>query len=301
LLLDCLTSGAAPNEAFIWRTTFAQVPHPLPGRAAGILLSLTGDPAAHRLLGDKYETDSLLAAANLPVPQLMGLLRKGESSDFNAPLWRRPELLFVKPRFGSAGRGAMSGDAFVRSVRRAGSSHPLPADLLIQLQLSAAPELADFVTEGRPPVLRVTIARHPGETPFLHSAFLAVDVPGEHPRDFVRGQIRFPVDTTTGRMGNGVWFQQPAVRFASLPWNRARLAGREITGFQEAVDIVLRATALIAPLAIVNWDLIVTASGPVILEGNTGGDWILTNLASVGEIGAVSLVPLLQRWGVRSE
>src|SRR5258705_484073 len=43
LLVECLCTGARPAEAFIWRQFFPSPGrHPLPGRAAGVLLSRLG-------------------------------------------------------------------------------------------------------------------------------------------------------------------------------------------------------------------------------------------------------------------
>jgi hypothetical protein len=55
---------------------------------------------------------------------------------------------------------------------------------------------------------------------------------------------------------------------------------------------VLSAMKLLPDLALVDWDVIVTSRGPVILEGNTGGDWILTCLG----VDSGPLIDLLARW-----
>jgi hypothetical protein len=64
----------------------------------------------------------------------------------------------------------------------------------------------------------------------------------------------------------------------------------------DAIEMVVRAMALFPQLPLVNWDLIVTETGPVILEGNTCGDWILTNLSCALGWDRVPLEPLLCRW-----
>src|SRR5579862_1244243 len=78
LIADCLRSGARPNEALIWRQFFPPPgPHPLPGRAAAVLLLQLGSASEHRLLADKQATAELLAKAGLPTPRLLEVVPQG--------------------------------------------------------------------------------------------------------------------------------------------------------------------------------------------------------------------------------
>ncbi len=123
-----------------------------------------------------------------------------------------------------------------------------------------------------------------------------INLPGERPRHFIRGQIRVPIHGEAGCLGTGIWFLHLGEGYSHLPWNHAPLAHRPISGLTLATGMVLRARALFRVLPLVNWDLILTPSGPVILEGNTAGDWILTNLSSLQWPEGAPLVPLLRRW-----
>ena len=208
---------------------------------------------------------------------MLGLVRPGGGLPADAPAWTHPGTLFIKPRYGSGGRGA-------RVIKDAASlDGDVRDDTLVQACLTG-------------PLLRLTTARNPGELPFLHSALLAFDVPGERPQNFIRGQIRVPVDPRTGLMGAGIWFLYPGVRYAVLPWNQAPLTGSPVQDFRRAAEMVLQAMALVPGLPVVNWDLMLTPRGPIILEGNTCGDWILANLSAVQGMATIPLVPLLQRW-----
>jgi hypothetical protein len=314
LLFDCLASGAQPNEAFIWRRFFAQTPHPLPGRAAGRLLSRIGNKEQHQSLSDKQGTAEALARAGLPVPELLEIIPRGQAPDPTAAAWSQPGQLFVKPRRGSAARGAMAIDVLAPDRYRIANGPLINAnllqkqlsgacpedDLMVQTRLQVAPAMEDLAAAGAAPVLRLTAARNPGEAAFLHSALLSVDVPGESPRNFIRGKILAPIDLNSGRMERGLWFLNPGERYCELPWNQAPLVSRRLPDFERAAEITLRATALFPSLAIVNWDLIVTPSGPVVLEGNTCGDWILTNLPCALGLETVPLTPLLDRWSHES-
>lgn len=312
LWVDCLLSGARPLDALIWRRIMASCRHPLPGRAAAVLLSRLGDPAAHRLLADKQATAELLSSAGLPTPPMLGMIAQGGGTPLDGPAWTSPGRLFVKPRRGFAGGGALAveiladGNYRINGAAPGGPDHlraRLQAeaardDLLIQLQLDAAPDLADLATAGAgaAPVLRLTIARAPGGAPVLRSALLCIAVPGRNARSFLHGHLYVPVDPADGRMGHGIAFTHAGQSFPQLPWNGAPLAGRPITGFDRAVAMTVHAMELVPGLPLVNWDLILTTDGPVILEGNSGGNWILTNIAETQFPKNESITGILLRW-----
>lgn len=310
LLVDCWASGAQPNEAFVWRRVLGRPGiHPLPGRAAGLLLPQLGDPVAHGLLADKLACARFLAACGLPVPATLAVIGQGKDADFAALPWTRPADLIAKPRHGAAGRGVVaitvspghdfcvSGERLARTeLARHLRKMAEADDVLIQERLRATDELADLATGGRAPVLRLTTAREPEGAPFLHAALLEIDVPGENPQHFVRGRVRVPVDPATGVLRDGFWFLHPERRLSRLPWNDAPLAGRAVPGFEAAVKVVLQATVRLLGLPLASWDLIISADGPSVLEGNSAGDWILGELPRCVGLHPSPLAPLLRRW-----
>lgn len=294
LWADCLLSGAMPVEALAWRKAIAPAPHPLPARAAAIVLSRLGDRAAHAMLADKQATAALLDAAGLPTPTLLDTVRRGCVIDLNHPAWTRPGHLFVKPRHGRASRGTLAVEVTAERTFRADgvpitpdallarlSAGAVGDDLLVQRHLQASPDLAELSVEGAPPVLRLTTLRRPGEPPRLHSALLCLRLPDEDPRSFLRGQLYVPAAPTDGQLGFGVVLGQAERQLEHAPWNGATLAGRRLAGFDAARTAALRAMDLLPGLPLVSWDLIPTADGPVILEGNSGGNWILTTLPRI--------------------
>ena len=295
LLMDCLTSGAQPVEAFAWRACFSSR-HPLPARAGGLLLWSLGDPAAHRLLLDKEAAGAMLQRAGLATPAVHAVIDRGSAPDPSLPVWTRPGVLFIKPRRGAGARGSYTatiGDKGLGpSLARHIASLASDDDLLVQDRIAAAPELADLTTDSRPPVLRITVARAVAGRPFVHAASLSIQVPRENPRDFLRGHLRAPVDLASGRLGPGLSFHDAGRQVERLPWNDAPLAGRPLAVWPAVATMVLRAMDLVPDLPLVAWDVIPGAEGPVILEGNTGGDWILTCLGA----DETDLVGLLQEW-----
>lgn len=304
LLADCALGGGRPVDSWAWRAHLASGPHPLPHRAAAAVLHALAEPSALAVLRDKQATADLLRSAGIPTPPVLALLPPGAAIDPRQPPWNRPAALFVKPRSGAAGRGAMAVDLLEDGRCRLADGTLVDArrlapegdDMLVQARLSAAPELADLAMAGAAPVLRLTTARTPGGAPFLHSALLSVAVPGAPARAFLRGHLWAAVAPASGELTAGLILCEPGRRYHRLPWNGAALAGRTLPGFAEAAALSLRAMEALPSLPLVAWEAILTADGPVFLEGNGIGNWLLTNLPIACGLAPPSLPPVLRKW-----
>ncbi len=308
---DCLASGGSPIEVHVWRALHGER-HPLPARSAARLLSRLGDPAGHKLLADKLALAERLSAHGIALPPLHAHIPRGSAATLDLL-----DLLddagtgtgvFVKPRHGRGGAGGFA-------VTRSGTAwhvegRPVPAarvlarldrvlardDALVQPRLVAADALADLAPHGHAPVLRLATAWLQGGAPFLHSALLMLVQPGQSPRDFLHGMVFAPLDPATGAVSHGICFARPRDRVERLGADGARLAGRRIPDFDAAVALALRAMAEVPPLALVHWDIIVTPSGPILLEGNSAGNWILATLPGLDGLDAGPLAPILEQW-----
>ncbi|MFN9265316.1 MAG: sugar-transfer associated ATP-grasp domain-containing protein [Acidobacteriota bacterium] len=266
--------------------------YPLPARAGGILFQHLGDLAEQRILADKEAAAKALSAIGIPIPQTAIVIRQGAELDENAAVWQEPAELFVKPRRGSGGLGSRAVSILGGGRYSWGSGEPenwesfskkLAAavaldDLLVQERITASPEWRDLAPEGRAPVIRLTTARERGGDAFLHSALLVVAVPGESPRNLLRGQVFYPVDLQRGEWGEE----------------------RRIAGWTDAAAVGLAAMRLFPGLPLVTWDVIPGERRPVLLEGNTAANWFLTIIPERSGL-AAPLEPLLARWawGVR--
>jgi hypothetical protein len=306
LFRDCLMTGATPLEAHAWRSVHG-TPHPLPARSAALLMLRLGDAAAHQLLADKLATAKVLAGVGVVFPTLHGHVRRGESVSLPAADMVKGGL-FIKPRHGRGGQGSFAltrlENDWQIDQRQVSSSALLALlaqlsqrdDLLLQERLMAAADLTDLVADGRAPVLRLVTARFPNAAPFLHSALLSIAVPGRDPHHFLDGAIHTPVDLTHGRLAAGLTLAEPRKRVARLDWNALPLAGRTLCGFDKAAAMALRAMAAMPPLPVVHWDFIITSAGPVMLEGNSSGNWIIASLPGLYGLETCALAPLLARW-----
>ena len=56
------------------------------------------------------------------------------------------------------------------------------------------------------------------------------------------------------------------------PTTGGRITGREIPMWEEVCDLVRRAHGAFEDWVVIGWDVAVTASGPLLVEGNNGPD-----------------------------
>lgn len=308
MLADACIAGLQPSESYVWRHILGAPRRPLAISGMGKALVALGDVEHRRLLTDKLAAADALTAAGVPMPRLLALLHRGEVAN---TLPDHVSKAFLKPRHGCRTHNTFAVDRLDEGLYRvegqtggadflAAQLRPALAedDLLVQERIEAAPELADLVTLGRAPVLRMFTAREPDGAAFLHSALMWTAVPGETDRSFLHGYLRMPVALATGSLRPGYWFGTPGVRLDESPWHRAPITGRVLPGFAEARRIAVAAAEVTDRLPFVAWDVILSTRGPVLLEGNSEGAWVLTYLAADED--AVPLIPLLNRWAERA-
>lgn len=303
---DCVRTGAMPLEAHVWRSLHA-TPHPLPARASALLMSRLGAPEAHRLLADKLATANALSATGLSFPKLIQFISCAQPIALSLET-RLGAALFVKPRRGHGGLGGFALIEHRGEWRTDGRSVSTPEllarmaqlvrydDVLIQEHVLAAPDLADLASDGRAPVLRLTTTCLPNAEPFLHSALLTIAVPDRNPQNFLNGTVLAPIDIRSGRVLRGLSLGRPHDRLDRLPWNAALLNGRRLPNFGEAAAAAQRAMAALPALPVVHWDLILSAEGPIFLEGNTSGNWIIASLPERDGVAECALSHILAKW-----
>lgn len=304
--VDCVRTGASALEAHVWRSLHA-TPHPLPAKASALLISRLGSSEDQRLLADKLVAAAALSAVGPVFPKLVQLVRSEGPIELAAEL-RAGAALFAKPRHGHGGRGGFALDYVGSEWRINGrpvSESDLLAriarsvrddDLLIQERVPAHPALENLSQGGRAPVLRLVTARYPGARPFLHSALMAVSVPGQNPANFLEGTVFAPVDSATGTIAHGLLLARPRDRLSVLPWNAVALEMRKVPDFDEAVCAALCAMTALPGLPVVHWDVILSSDGPVMLEGNVSGNWILASLPEREDLAVCGLAHVLSTW-----
>jgi Sugar-transfer associated ATP-grasp len=118
--------------------------------------------------------------------------------------------------------------------------------------------------------VRVVTCSEPGEPPAAIAAILRLGV-GQHAVDNVsQGGIFVGVDLETGRLLPFArkLFKRGGDVHATHPDTGFRFEGFEVPHFREVLATAENATVQ-APHPLIGWDLAVTETGPVIIEGNT--------------------------------
>lgn len=305
LFLDCLMAGAWPPEAWLWRELFGERIE-FGMRATSLLLSELGDAAGHRLLEDKAAAAAVLRDAGAPVPETLAIIRPGCVEQELQPLRDAGVGLAIKPQSGYGAHGLIMAEPLGDGRWRvngadtgwedfAGRLRRARTPLLAQARLRGARTLDGFLDAERPPILRIATARRPGAAPFVYGAILSTPVPGNAASTFVTKDIRAAVDLDTGRLDAALLFANPRRKLASVPWNGARIEGRILEGVSAAAQATLTAAAAVPALPVISWDVVLTDAGPVILEGNSMGNWLLVRFSGRG---AGSLLPLLAEWAL---
>jgi Sugar-transfer associated ATP-grasp len=121
--------------------------------------------------------------------------------------------------------------------------------------------------------LRIICMRESNGEPFIGRAVLRLGTQKSKGVDnFGQGGLAASVDLETGTLGRAVEHYTKAPRPPSIypchPDTNTPIAGEALPGWEGARDVVLRLMHQLPFLNYVGWDVIMTNSGPVILEGN---------------------------------
>lgn len=311
ILRESLLSGKSSSEIILQRKLFPNAAEAIiPQRSADAAFRFLGDARQKEWLRDKLEMAERLLTAAIPVPPTLMYIRSEADMDLASPVWSAGASLVVKPRHGFGGKGVFLVDTQAdgrflidqtRLLDRDGLRHKLQAALhrdclLVQPRLKASHNAGHGALGRLAPVLRLTTRRAPGGAALVHDSYLSVFMPGSKAADWRFGVVRFPADPRTGMLLDGLWLAQPGLRFAALPWNDHPMAGALFPQFEAAVAMAVRAADLVPGLAVVGWDIILTDDGPIMLEGNSGLDWMLSNLWHLQTGHPSPLADVLLQW-----
>jgi len=85
--------------------------------------------------------------------------------------------------------------------------------------------------------------------------------------NYHRGSLIAPIDLRTGKITSPAQVKSGEL-YAEHPITGTRIVGFEVPYWREILEMIERAARVVPEIAYVGWDVAVTPSGPVILEGN---------------------------------
>jgi hypothetical protein len=273
----------------------------------------TGAPRTTGFLRDKSAfaewclAHGVAAVPALPVPEHGSI-----------DLARIPELqksgLFAKPRSGAGGRGAerwtprgdglyeggggrvLGEEALCEHLRELARRKPYVVRPLVENH----PEVADL-SSGALNTMRIYTGRNEhGGFEATHAVYRMAQGRNAVVDNFHAGGIAAPVDLETGELGlatdmgltrDSAWLEQH-------PLTGARISGRRLPWWGEALDLARRAHAIFPDQAIIGWDVALLAGGPQLIEGNKSPDLDIVQRIHAGPVGNQRLGELLA-WNLK--
>ena len=172
------------------------------------------------------------------------------------------------------------------------------APLLLQRQVENHPDLADLGPSGLCTVRVVTI-RHPmGMTPEILIASFRIPAVGGVADNFSTGGTACPVDLDTGVLGPGV---RKDLHFAHLdlfqcPDTGVPIAGRVLPCWSSALTLALKTHSIFPEYPSVGWDIAITPTGPVLIEGNYNWGSSLVQQAGCRPLGETQYTEHMFAW-----
>lgn len=164
--------------------------------------------------------------------------------------------------------------------------------LLLQPCVYDHPQLQELTGRVGPSTLRIVTIRPPNGVPEYFAGFLTTpfkDVPA--PTFKERTALAARVDAESGRLRpllykHAAYLQEGRERH---PVTGKQMAGFELPGWDEAKALALEAHATLPSIACVGWDMVLTESGPLFLEGNYDCSAALTQITHQRLLGLTHL------------
>jgi hypothetical protein len=270
-------------------------------------------PKAHGVrvsLGDKLAFHGCCRAYGLPTPPILVHAQGGTLAWLEARQERDLDRdLFIKPRQWRGARKAM----WLRRVApytwqtKSGEVWPLEdlldylrreskaRDLLVQPMLENDASIADMADQSLIAIRVITCLDASG-TPVMTHAMLRV-LSKLEPRWHSKREHAACIDLMSGRLGamcndKDLW---PGCWSDHHPVTGAPVAGRVLTDWPDVRALAIGAHRVFSDRMLVGWDIALTPTGPVILEGNSYPDVHFLQRVHEQPIGMSALGPLLRQ------
>ncbi len=151
-------------------------------------------------------------------------------------------------------------------------SHQEP--YLVQRRLINHPDIADLSPGALATVRLITLLNEKGEYEAVRAVFRMGKSEASIVDNFHSGGIAAAVDLETGKLGRATDFGlAPSIGWIDRhPATGAAITGRQLPLWPDVIALGTRAHAAFSDRIIVGWDIAITASGLMIVEGNAAPD-----------------------------
>ena len=263
-------------------------------------------------LGDKYRTAEILSRHGAPVVPVFFMTPGGGLFDPSAFFDRRRRL-FLKPRYGSAGRDCYilekddSKTGFTVSETRAGMAtdrirwEDFPKSVfrepyIVQPFMQNHPDLKDLCETDDAITVRIITEMPDDKHARCFSAMIEIPGPQNNTPFERKGQnigrlhIILPIDPADGKARSQ---DQDAFPLLSDEQNRTwreTAVKIRIPFWKQILESALTSHTLFRDVYAIAWDFIVTPDGPYILEGNTGWGVMMPQIVHGGMLREAQMV-----------
>jgi glutathione synthase/RimK-type ligase-like ATP-grasp enzyme/uncharacterized membrane protein YfcA len=269
----------------------------------------------HRL-SEKLEFHNRCRDLDLPAAPVVFAATNGAPEPAFAQMTELPPFdLFIKPRKGSGGRGAVKWQyaegIFVHkdgqhltpaALRQAVIDQSAETNMLVQKTLANHPALADVNCGTLATIRIVTCRNESGAYEVTNAAFRMPRVSGSAVDNFHAGGIAAAVDITSGRLGpaTDLGLSPHSGWFTTHPITGAAIEGRILPLWPEARALVERAHPHFSDFAVIGWDVAILEDGPCIIEANGAPDLDIIQRTARAPLGNARLGKLMA-WHVKRD
>ena len=181
--------------------------------------------------------------------------------------------IFIKPIIGSGGKGIIKVDNQKNKLSREQAvsffKHFLLGAYIFQDEVPQHSELAKLNPSALN-TIRIDTFKVAGKKPEVISAFIRIGKDGGYVDNITVGGFYVGIDMETGRLKTYGIHEIPdgGKFFTHHPINGIKLDGFQIPYFEEVKALAIEAANCL-PQSLIGWDIAVSESGPVLIEGNT--------------------------------
>lgn len=220
-------------------------------------------------LADKARFAARCRAAGLPHAETIAIVTAGGIAIDADPSGR---MLVAKPSHGEGGDGlrllGVCADSESLKAVLARLPAPVAGAWLIQSLIVRHRALADITLNALPTVRIVTMLDENGAPEVVSATFRCASDPAAHVDNMKAGGLIAPVDLDSGALGiacQGYGGGDHVVH----PVTGAAIAGRMLPDWPAATALTRRAHGVaFADYRLIGWDIALTPSGPLLIEGN---------------------------------